>query len=444
MRVLLAFPPPTMLNKQISFLPPIGILSLASFLESKGIQTDVLDCNVQNEKIEFEKFDVIGLSSNISNLNATLDIIKEIKETSPEKKVIVGGPQARCSPELFLENSEADAVIPGEGEHILWDYVRMKDKTKIKGIYLKRSGKALFTGDRPMIQTLDELPFPALQKVPLKKYKPLMNKRTPLSSIVTSRGCPYNCSFCMHQLGYRWRYRSPENVVDEIEWQVNDLGVGEIVVEDDNFTLDPKRTGAICDIISQRRIDVKFQLTNGIRVDRVDKELLIKLYDAGCWLLAVAPETGDKETLKRIGKGFSLDRVRLVLDWCEEIGIKTHTYFMLGFPWETEKHLRHTIDFALDINTNFVSFNRFIPFFGTKIYSENNFNNLDKVTQQHENYFSGGRSTKIEAEEFKKILGRAYRQIFLRPKMILKLLEVFNYWEFPKLFLNSIKREDVW
>lgn len=435
MKVLLIFPGPKQSKMFPNNHPPLGILSISSFLESKGIQTEIWDQNIKNGCFDVADFDVVAMSSNISNTKSTLELTKNIKKEFPEKKVIVGGPQATCYPQVFLEDHAADAVVVGEGEYTLLDYLKNKDKTKVSGIYLKKGKKIYFTGNRPNIKDLDSLPFPNFQKIQIEKYNTTIKKRKPVSAMATSRGCPYNCSFCFHQLGYSWRARSAENVIDEIEWQVDEIGAKEIEIVDDNFTLDLKRVNDICDGILRRGIDVKIQLASGIRVDKINKEILSKLYDAGCWMTAIAPETGDIETLNKINKGFDLDRVKLVLKWCKDIGIKTYTMFMLGFPWETRENIQNTIDFASDIDTDFIQFTKFTPLPKTLIYKNYNFSETTEDLINKESFFLGADNK----SEIEKMIRWAYKKNLMRPKTISKLLKTFYFTDIIKMTSFAIR-----
>jgi radical SAM superfamily enzyme YgiQ (UPF0313 family) len=306
LRVLLIFESPGKFSYSISALPPQGILSIAAYLEEHGIKTDVVDyCVPQKEHFNFEEYDLIGFSANISNREKTLKHIASIRGTLPSVQIVVGGPLAMSNPEVFMDNEAVDAVFICEGEEALFEYITSDDRTIVKGIYLKSNDGYIHTGDRPWIASLDHLPYPALDKVDISQYRSVPSKKSPITSVMTSRGCPFKCIYCSNSMGAQWRPRSAENVVDEIRWYVEDLGVSEICVYDDNFSLDKSRVGRICDLIVDQDITVKIQFTNGLRADSLDEETLKKLKDAGTWLIGLAPETGNPEIMKKIRKGSS-------------------------------------------------------------------------------------------------------------------------------------------
>lgn len=428
-KVLLIFPTPRRKQAFLNTLPPLGILSIASYLESKGIHTDVIDCHVQTSDPDFSKYDVVCFAVNIANVENTANYIKEIREKGGKQKIIIGGPQVPHRGKHWISEHNVDAVIIGEGELTVYDYLTSNDPSSVKGILHKAGEEVLYTGDRPLPMNLDLLPFPALDKVPIRKYNLPIKKAFPVSSISTSRGCPAKCTFCYARDGV-WRQRSVKNVVDEIEWQVRKLGVREIWIADDNFTLNRQRAWDIAEDIIKRKINVKMQLKNGIRVDKVDKELLAKLKEAGVWLVAVAPESGKQETLDRIQKGFTLERVKQAVKWCKELDIKTFSLFILGLPWETKEDVEQTIKFANELDTDFVQFARYTPIEGTPIYDEvkmqgmlleNEFKDVGTHVDTL-NYHP----KLISRDDMAMIFKKAYRHYYLKPRRILNIMNMLS------------------
>ena len=436
-KVLLMFPTPRRQQAFLNTLPPLGLLSVASYLESKGIHTDVVDCHVQTKDPDFSKYDVICFAVNIANVENTADYIREIKENGGNQKILIGGPQVPHRGKHWIGEYNVDAVIIGEGELTMYDYLTSNNPSSVKGILYKAGEEVLYTGDRPLVMNLDLFPFPAFDKVPIQKYNLPIKKAFPVSSISTSRGCPAKCTFCYARDGV-WRQRSVKNVVDEIEWQVNKLGVRELWIADDNFTLNRQRAWDIAQDIINRKINVKMQLKNGIRVDKVDKELLAKLKEAGVWMVAVAPESGKQETLDRIQKGFTLERVKQAVQWCKELDIKTFALYILGLPWETKEDIQKTIDFANELDTDFVQFARYTPIEGTPIYDEvkeqgmlleNEFKDVGTHVDSL-NYHP----KLIDREDMQKVFKKAYRGYYLKPK---RILNIFNMLSFRDIYFSA-------
>jgi radical SAM superfamily enzyme YgiQ (UPF0313 family) len=443
--ILLISECPKIKSNYVNSLPPIGILTLASFLESKGAKVDVIDYNVEKRKpVNYKKYDLIGFSAYCSNIENTLKQAKWIKETT-NAAIIVGGPHCMANPLLYIKKPFIDAAIIGEAEYTLYEYLTKKDKSEIKGLYIRKDNKPFFTGNREYIKDLDQLPFPALEKVDIKHYNVPLKKAKPISNIMTSRGCPFQCIFCFHSLGTQFRARSPKNVVDEIEWQINKFGVKEICIFDDNFALDAKRAEKIADLIIERGLKIKLQFTNGIRVDNITKELLFKLKKAGIWLVGVAPESGNQDSLIKMKKGVSLDKIKQVVKWCKELGIITHSYFMMGFPWETKQHLINTINFAEKLDTDITQFTRVMPFPGTELYKMMELK-LDTESKNDQGLFYGSIQHKVAnltEKEVHKYIKIGYRKTFIKPKKIFKLLITLNLVDFFKLCLYAITSESV-
>lgn len=425
MKVLLILETAVNQSMYINQLPPLGILGITSYLISKGIETKAIDCNIKEyDYHNAGNYDIVGFSLFCSNVTRTLNAAKKVKKMFPHVKIVLGGPHTLTSPKEFAKKSFIDAVIVGEGENVLYEYLTSKNPNKVRGIYYKEKKKIVFTGDRAFRENLDALPFPALEQVDLSKYIFPISQVRPISHLMTSRGCPYNCIYCFHSLGRKWRTRSAKNIVDEIEWQVNKLGVKEISISDDNFTLDKKRAEEVCRLIIKRGIKVKIQLMNGIRADKVDKNLLEKMKRAGVWLIAVAPETGSEETLKKIKKGMTLSHPKNVVKWCKELGIATYAFFMVGFPWESEEDVRQTIKFAEELNADFNQFSRVLPFEGTELAK---MIGAACVTDKDSGLFYGQKKykqQKLTNEQTKKLIQEAYRRCYLKPEKIWKIFRL--------------------
>ena len=418
-------------------LPPLGILGIASYLEERGIATDIVDYNVEKPQVDFAAYDLVGLSVHCGNVVRSLRRARKIKETEPDLPLVVGGPHATANPLLFASKPYFDAVVVGEGEETILEYLTQNDKSKIKGLWLHNGKEPLFTGHRPWIADLDCLPFPALEKVNLKRYNVLLKLKHPISNIMTSRGCTYNCIFCFCSLGKCWRARSAENVVREIKRQVEEFGVKELCIFDDNFTFDMERAGRIAELIVEQGIQVKLQFTNGLRVDRLSKELLAKLKAAGLWLMGVAPESGVPESLIKMKKGFTLDQVELATKWSKELGLFTHSYFMVGFPWETVTDIERTIDYALKLDTDVTQFTRVIPFPGTELFQMLGLKPEMEEEVDRGLYFGGlyYEMSSITDRQIRSLVKKGYRKFFFRPKRIWKLMRTLA----PRDFLSLIR-----
>jgi radical SAM superfamily enzyme YgiQ (UPF0313 family) len=449
-RVILIFHSDRDKKLSIDTLPPLGVLSIAAYLEKHGIQTDVIDSSVRSFSYEeLRPYDLVGFSVNISNRECSLEAIARIKNLFPDKSLVIGGPLCMSNPGLFLQNPHLDAVFACEGEEALLEYILWDHREPIKGAYIKKGPSFQFQGPREWIKDLDALPFPALHKVDITKYNNYPKKKRPISSMMTSRGCPYPCIYCSHSMGRQWRPRSAENVVAEMKWQVNELGVKEICLFDDNFSLDRKRAERICDLLIEEKVPVTLQFTNGLRVDCLDSDLLAKLKKAGTWLIALAPESGSPEVLKKIKKGFDLSQVLRMERECRKQKIRTFGFFMIGFPFETRDDILETIEFAKRLDADLVEFNKVIPFARTELYEMMTQDGtlLADPSLSAKSYHEGTITTyqvgDLTEGEVKKLIRKAYREYYWRPKKMLGLLRTFSIRDLWGLGIYAIRTKNI-
>ncbi len=448
--VLLIFQAPRKRNLYVNTLPPLGILSIASFLERNNTLVDVLDFTIQNRlDKDLKNYDVVGLSLNMANIATSLETIQYIKKQNPKAKIIVGGPSCISNPLYFTNNEDIDAICTGEGEEAFLDFVSQDafiDGKEIAGLYTRKNNHFVYGGVRPYKTNLDEFAFPALHKVKINKYKTPIRKKFPVSSIITSRGCPFHCIFCFHSMGHIWRARTSINVVDEIEWQIRELGVKEICIQDDNFSLDMTRAKQIFDLLIKRDIRVKLQFSNGLRVDSVDFDLLEKMFYAGVWLIGVAPETGSSELMKEIKKGMDLEKVTQVVQWCRKIGINTYANFMIGFPEENAQDLQKTASFIKKLNADFIQITRVIPIPGTPLYETVVHNDTrDKFTQEQGTFFGTPKLVKseISKKDVVRLIKNIHMTFYLNPIKIIRLVRILSLPRLIRLFIYTIRTGNI-
>lgn len=434
----------------INNLPPLGILGIASYLEQRGIPTDVIDFSVTPEAvIQPEKYTVVGFSVNISNHRNTLHKIAEIKRQFPNQHIIVGGPLCMCNPEVFFQSEQIDAIFTCEGEEALYAYLTEEHREEVKGIYLKKDSEYTFTGKREWIKDLDSLPFPAYEKVPLRKYNGVPKRRWPVCSIMTSRGCPFSCIFCSHAMGRKWRARSPERVVEEIQWLVDRFGVKEICIYDDNFSLNKERAAAICDLLIENKVPISLQFANGLRVDTLDETILAKLKSAGTWLIGIAPEVGNPDVMRKIKKGFDHAQVIAIRNTCKRLGIKTFGFYMIGFPFENRKEIEETIEFAIHLDCEIVEFNKVVPYANTELFDlivegGHQFElSPSEVQSYHQGSITTHRVGDLAPDEVKMLIQQAYRKYYLRPRKMVDLLTTFSIGDLWLLSTYALRTRNI-
>lgn len=376
-RVLLINPPVKTRMTGIIFsdmCEPLGLLYIAAVLEKNGIKVGVIDGIGErlwhedlDAKIAEFRPDVVGVANMMAETYQDVaDTVRIAKRAAPKAKIIIGGHNASFVADKIIENlPEVDYVVVGEGEYTFLELVHAfengADASKVKGLTLRKDGKAVFTGAREMIQNLDELPFPAKHLLsPKAKYGTfhvaMFNVAFKnLSGMVTTRGCPFGCTFCSctNFSGRMMRTRSPENVVAEMEYLVQKRGADQIFIVDDNFTGIPKRVMEICRLIKERGIDVNWFCEG--RVDTASKEMYKAMSDAGCWLIFLGLESGSQKVLDYYEKKTTVEKGWRAITLAQNAGIDVVGSFVVGAPNETEEDYLKTLNFIKHADIDAIS-----------------------------------------------------------------------------------------
>ncbi len=423
--------------------PPLGLAYIAAVLRKNGIEVKILDAaalNLENYQIKehADNFqpDVIGITAATNTIELAYEISEAVKK--PEVKIVVGGPHTSILPEKTLEECKSiDIAVKGEGEYVILEIAQGKALSEIDGVTYKNENGVIRNRDRALIENLDELPFPARDLLPLDKYESIGVKRYPFATMITSRGCPYSCNFCVNYtvLGKRFRYRSVENIMAEIDELVNRYHVKELDIIDDNFTVIPERAEKICDELIKRRYDLIWKLGNGIRADRVNETLLMKMKKAGCYLVAFGIESGNEEILKRINKGESLQQIIQAIGWAKKYHIKTEGFFILGNLGDNKKTMQDTIDFAKRLDLDIAQFQVFIPIPGSS-YEQIIRSEGEILAKSWRDYNAFGKPIFRHGDLTPELMGemqkKAYSEYYFRPRMVIrKIFEVRT----PKQFI---------
>jgi radical SAM superfamily enzyme YgiQ (UPF0313 family) len=360
--------------------PPLGLAFLAGALEAAGIEVELLDLVVypySKQVLEqvLNRFnpDFVGFTAVTMNVEHALSIARDIKALAPHILTVMGGPHITFCAELTMQDvPEIDLVVLGEGEETIVELAQAAQDpqgwSRVKGIVYRDKNQIQFTNPRPFIQNIDALPEPARHHIPLGRYRSL---GLPVS-MTTSRGCPFQCIFCVGRkmVGAKVRYRDPVKVVDELAY-LQTLDFNQINIADDLFTAAPKHCLAVCDEILSRRLDT--QWTSFARVDTVSFNVLRRMKAAGCTAVSFGVETGNPEMLKRIKKGITLDQVVDAVKMCTDAGITPHASFILGLPGETRETIQETVAFGEKLKSMGVmhGFHLLAPFPGTAVRENN-------------------------------------------------------------------------
>jgi radical SAM superfamily enzyme YgiQ (UPF0313 family) len=356
--------------------PPLGLSYVAAACEAAGARVRIFDYIVSRytpEKLAraLDAFQpqVVGANSVTMNFPQAIGIIRDAKRHNPRIVTMMGGPHVSFDVENTLRSfPELDLIVVGEGEQTLAELVPVLDEPgeweKIRGIAFRKDGEPFTTPARPLIEDLDSLPLPARHLLPISRYLAL---GYPVS-LITSRGCPNRCIFCLgrRMVGQKGRFRSPKLVVDEIE-QILALGFTRINIADDLFTASKQRVQALCGEILDR--GVEFDWSAFARVNTVDREILQVMKRAGCDAISFGIESGNPGMLKTIQKGITVEQAREATRLCKEAGITTHASFMVGLPGETPETLADTARLAEELGI-FYGYHMLAPFPGTTVREE--------------------------------------------------------------------------
>lgn len=430
--------------------PFVGTAVLAGAVNMHGHDVAVADLNITNDpdgylisKLESFNPDYVGISFTTPLFNEVKKIVEIVKNFNKEIIVIAGGPHASAMPQQTLENTLLDIIVIGEGDHTIVEILSGKEWKSIQGIMFKNEKNLISTPPRNLIENMNDLPYPAWHLYDVSKYRgtPLFNRRNPLGFFETSRGCFSRCAYCSSRniFGMKFRCKTPERVVDEIEYMLK-IGFREIHPIDDGFTTNIDRAKAICNEIIKRGIKMPWYPQGGLRVDRVNKELFDLMYKAGCYRIPFGIESGSQLILDNVKKGIKLEQVVNAVKWANEAGLETLGYFMLGLPGETVETIEETISFSQKLNLHYAKFALTIPLPGSPLYDDWKKSNLIKTNDWEkfnfaspDEVFTHPNLSWQELNEYYKI---AHRKFYWRASYIFKRL-MRNFKEFN--FINDMK-----
>ena len=339
---------------------PLGLLYIAAVLERAGETVAAIDGAAEQEDVNsvaqrVEEFrpDVVGIGSFTVSFETTKRLAARIKQRLPGVPIVLGSYHVTLVPDQAMADGNFDVGVIGEGEHTMVElmayYRGERTLESIEGIcFRKPDGDLHFTPGRKKFKALDELPFPARHLMPPNIYRPVPvdEHAFPKFAMVTSRGCPHACAFCQKaRSGYR--SHSPGYIVDEIEHLVRDFGVKDIAFVDSLFCANKKRVYAVCEEILRRGVKVSWTCSS--RVEVVDKPLLQKMKEAGCWRTRFGVESGSDRVLDFISKGITKEKIRRAITAAHEVGLRPKAFFMVGHMPDTRESILETIEFAKSI-----------------------------------------------------------------------------------------------
>ena len=456
---------PKFVNKNRGHNPPMGIISIATcinqFTNHKAhvLDAQLLEMNYKDIEKEINKLkpEVVGMACFTFTLIDTLAMAKVIKNIDPNIKIVFGGPHATLFPYETVTKEGVDIVVTGEGERTFPELIEnisnFEKLKKVNGLMFKdKYGKVVVTPPRDLIKDLDDIPIPDRTLTPYHRYSSVLAKANPLTTMMTSRGCPFRCTFCDRPQagGKSWRSNSIKRVVDEMQ-EIQELGIKEILFYDDTWTMDMQRAEKICREILARGLDIGWDVRT--RVDRVSPELMRLMKKAGCLRLNFGVESGTQRGLDLIKKDANLEKVKEAFKVCKEENIDTLAYFMIGIPGETKEEMLQTLDFAKQIDANFCHFTVFTPFPDTEIWRsllEKGNNSVAETWRRYalnpsESFDPPTANEFLDKKELFDLCKSAYKSFYFRPTYMLReLSRVRSIGEFTRkakagmdMFLSS-------
>ncbi len=430
-------------------LPPLGIAYLAAVLRQAGHEVRLLDANVEKnafrairDRLEDLRPDIVGISVVSQLFRTAMKIAAVAKEALPGVTVVLGGSHPTVFPEIVAAERDVDYVVHGEGEDTVVELAAALERggsvRDILGIAYREDGRVTVNPPRPLIQDLDRLPFPAYDLLPAGRYAPPQATRPPFMGMITSRGCAYRCIFCDARvvMGGRYRFHSPERTLAEVEYLVRTFGVREIMFKDSEFVQNRARTERLCELLAEARLPVRW-ICNG-RVGRTDLALMKKMKAAGCGLIMFGVESGDDDILGRLKKGFDVDQVRRTFRDARAAGLKTSANFLIGSPGESAADVRKSIRLAREIGTDFAYFDYLFPYPGTELYRTARAEGWipeDFDPSSVPVFRSPMNATLMDARELPRLMRRAYRSFYFRPRFIIGRVWTLN----PVIWRNNFK-----
>ena len=435
---------------------PLGILYLASALrremgDAVTVEIESLSTAVRGRDgipgfVADRAPDLVGISGSLVEEPDAIAVARAALALESEPLVVVGGPYPSCSPARALARTGSHLAVIGEGESAFVEIVRARlegrDASSLPGVAsLDTNGDMRTGGPTAYAPDPDALPFPAWDLIPIDTYSRMYNfndipiVRDLHVPMLTSRGCPYRCSFCHNIFGRRFRGRSPENVVEEMELLVEEHGVHEFHVVDDIFNANAGRMEGICRLVIDRGLDVSLAFPNGVRGDIMTAEQMDLLARAGCYSITFALESASPRILEQMNKRTNLEKLAASVRNASEAGMITSCFVIFGYPGETREDLEATIGWVRDSHVDFPRHSIASPFPGTDMAEHARGAGLeDEIEVDRSNYdWSNMGLASMPHDEFKALVRAGMREIMQEPRRVARLEEIWSRWDEPSM-----------
>lgn len=468
-KILFIYPPSPVMNREdrcqqsvkdllvIPPLPPTDLMYMAAICESVNVlekgeaviyEPKIIDYSLKVDsqeqfKLDLKEFQPDYLVVNVAttNFESDMSVFKIAKEILPDIVTIAKGAHFLTSnTDVLYQNKALDLIIVGEAEETLGEILKEKPYSEIKGLCYRDGFVAKYTGKRPFIKNLDKLPFPARHLVNNNLFRRPDNNKVQ-AVIKVSRGCPHHCFFCLATpvSGAKVRMRSPENIIEEIKECVENYNIKDFLFWSDIFNSDREWTVELCEKIIESSLEITW--SSNTRADTADSEMADLMYKSGCRLVSIGVESGSQYILDKIGKKITIDEVRNTVKIFKQAGIKTYNYFIIGLPWDDENTIEQTVNFAIELDSDFVSFYTATPLPGSRFFKyalEQNLIERD-CSWQNAYYCPVVKTHILSKERVFQLHKQSIRRFYLRPLFILRsLINIRSFAELKNYFLAGV------
>ena len=436
------------ISRKANMMPPLGLASIAAFLEKRNIAVHIIDCyahpdalSLMKDILRQERPAFIGFSCTTSSFLDGACLARFAKKELPSIQTIFGGSHVSALKEQIMGSfPEVDIVIVGEGEETLYELITSQGENhdQIQGLVYRDAAGPVFTGYRKKLLELDSLPFPAYEKLagfPNIYKLPIFNyPKVPNSSCISSRGCPYACSYCDRSVFRRlFRFNSADYLYDHLRYMNNRFGIRHVNFYDDQFSFNRQRVVDLCHLIINNPLKMSFNCA--ARADHIDLDLLRLMKEAGCWMISLGIETGDENLLSQHRQNVNLDMLADKIQLIHKAGIRVKGLLMMGLPGENEQSIQRSMDYVFSLPIDDFNLSKFTPFPGSPLYKE-----IDKLGSFEEDWarmdcmdflFVPHGMTKKRLDE---LFIHFYKTHYTRPKVLLGYAAML--WKSPDSWLR--------
>jgi radical SAM superfamily enzyme YgiQ (UPF0313 family) len=437
------------ISRVANLMPPLGLASLAAYLEQRGMEAGLIDCFAHPDSdqaiagyLTRERPRFIGFSCTTSSFLDGVRIARMAKDVLPGIRTVFGGPHVSALKErILLDYPDVDFSVVGEGEATLFELMSggFEAPAEVKGI-IHRDGEPRFNGYRSPGLELDSLPFPAYGKLegfPGAYKLPIFNyPKVPNTSCISSRGCPYACSYCDRSVFQRsFRFNSAAYLYEHMRHLRRQYGIRHINFYDDQFTLDRARVEELTGLLLSRPLGMTYNCA--VRAEHIDRDLVTRMKRSGCWMMSLGIETGDEALLAQHRQNADLEKVADRIRMIKDAGIRTKGLLMIGLPGETETSIRRSMDYVFSLPIDDFNLAKFTPFPGSPIYDHirdlGDFDeDWEKMDCMNFQFVTRG----MTRERLEELFRAFYEGHFRRPKVLLGYLAML--WRSPDSWLRFL------